>query len=191
MAKDNKNEKLQKIIIDAIDGEPNSTQVKELTYGQGSNCDKRIILYTLTNPNYIKNKFWYEKELTEGLIKVNNDFGLETFVVYVSLTSDKKDKFNLEICPDEKKWTSLKKLPTKFEFEKAVFRVFYNQTDELNGYDDDYANDIDNWFYGTCRYLDMYGINFMFPVWDESGLFVQAESVTHEGADDLKINQRK
>ena len=47
MAKDNKTEKLQKIIIDAIDGEPNSTQVKELTYDQGADCDKRIILYTL------------------------------------------------------------------------------------------------------------------------------------------------
>jgi hypothetical protein len=31
MAKDNKTEKLQKIIIDAINGEPNSTQIKELT----------------------------------------------------------------------------------------------------------------------------------------------------------------
>ena len=186
MAKD-KNEKLQKIIIDAIDGEPNSTQVKELTYDQGADCDKRIILYTLTNPYYSKNEFWYEKEMTEGLIKVNNDFCFETFLVYVSWASDKKDKFNLEICPDEKKWTSLKKIPTKHEFEKAVFRVFYNQTDQLTDYDYEYTSDINHWFSGTCRYLDMYGIDFMFPVWNENGLFVQAESMTHEGADELKL----
>ena len=47
-------------------------------------------------------------------------------------------------------------------------------------------SDIDHWFSGTCRYLDMNGISFMFPVWDENGLFVQADSITHEGADDLK-----
>ena len=29
-------------------------------------------------------------------------------------------------------------------------------------------------------------INFKFPVWDENGLFVQADSITHEGADELK-----
>ena len=93
MAKDNKTEKLQKIIIDAIDGEPNSTQVKELTYDQGADCDKRIILYTLDNPNYSKNEFWYEQEMVEGFAKVNNDCGFETFVVEVSLDSDKTYKY--------------------------------------------------------------------------------------------------
>jgi hypothetical protein len=186
MAMDNKLEESQKIIIDAINGEPNSNQVKELTYDQGADCDKRIILYTLVNPNYTKNEFWYEKEMMEGLAKVNNDISFETFLVYVSLKSDKTYKYSAEIYPDGKRLTSLKKLPTKHEFEKAVFRVFYNQIDELNGYDCDYNSDMDHWFSGTCRYLDMYGIDFMFPLWNENGLFVLAESITHEGADDLK-----
>ena len=95
--------------------------------------------------------------MAEGFAKVNNDCGFDTFVIEVSLGSDKTYKYDLEIYPDEKKWTSLKKLPTKQEFEKAVFRVFYNQTDQLGGYENDYMNDIDDWFSGTCWYLDMYG----------------------------------
>ena len=191
MAKDIKTEKLQKIIIDAIDGEPNSTQVKELTYDQGSDCDKRIILYTLRNHDYVKNEYWYEQEMAERFAKVNNDCGFDTFVIDVSWDSDKIYKFDAEIYPDEKKWTSLKKLPTKLEFEKAVFRVFYNQTDQWGGSEYDYMSDIDDWFTGTCWYLDMYDISFKFPIWNENGLFVQADSITHEGADDTEINQRK
>ena len=57
MAKNIKTENLQKIIIDAIDGEPNSTQVKEMTYDHGADCDKRIILYSLTKPYYSENEF--------------------------------------------------------------------------------------------------------------------------------------
>jgi hypothetical protein len=186
MAKDNKTEKLQKIVIDAIDGEPNSSQMKELTYDQGSDCDKRIILYKLVTSDYTKNEFWYELEMVEGFAKVNNDCCFETFLVHVSLTSDKTYKYNAEIYPDETKWTSLNKLPTKLEFEKAVFKVVYDQTDPWDDVDFDPISDIDHWFSGTCRYLDMNGISFMFPVWDENGLFAQAESITHEGADDLR-----
>ena len=45
---------------------------------------------------------------------------------------------NAEIYPDEKKWTSLKKLPTKQEFEKAVFKVVYDQTDPWDDVDYDH-----------------------------------------------------
>ena len=80
----------------------------------------------------------------------------------------------------------MQKLPTKLEFEKAVFRVFYNQTDQWGGSENDHMGDIDEWFTGTCWCLDMHDINFKFPVWDENGLFVQADSITQKGADDLR-----
>ena len=44
-----------------------------------------------------------------------------------------------------------------------------------DGYDDDYYNDIDRWFSGACKYLDMYGFIFMFPVWDENGSIRSSE----------------
>jgi len=186
MAKDNKTEKLQNIIIDAIDGGPDSTQVKELTYSQEADCDKRIILYTLANPNYTKNEYRHENEMMAGFAKVNNDCGFETFVVKVSLDSDKIYKYDVEIYPDGNRWTSFEKLPSKLEFEKAVFRVFYNQTDQWGGSENDHMGNIDEWFTGTCWCLDMHGINFKFPVWGEKGLFVQADSKTHKGADDIE-----
>ena len=194
IAKENETEKLQKIIIDAINGEPNSNQVKEVTYDQGADCDKRIILYTLVNSNCTKNEYRHEQEMMTGFAKVNNDCGFETFVIEVSLDSHKTYKFNVEISPVEKKWTSLNKLPTKLEFEKAIFKVFYNQTDQWGGDENDHMDDIDDWFSGTSWYLDVDGISFMYPVWDVNGLFAQAVSITEKGADDLRTikdnNQR-
>jgi hypothetical protein len=120
--------KMQKIIIDAIYGEPNSTQVKDLTYGIGADCDKRIIFYTLENPGYTRNE--YRHEMTKKFAKINNDCGVETFIVKVFLDSDKTKKYNFEVYPDENKLTR----PTKLEFEKAVFNVFYNQKDKYGRY---------------------------------------------------------
>ena len=186
MAMNYKLEESQKIIIDAINGEPNSNQVKELTYDQGADCAKRIILYTLRNHDYVKNEYRHEQEMAMSFAKVNNDCSLDTFVIEVSWDSAKTYKYDAEVCPDENKWTSFEKLPTKLEFEKAIFRVFYNQTDQWGGAENDHMDDIDDWFSGTFWQLDIDGISFMYPVWDESGLFAQAVSITGKGADDLK-----
>ena len=187
MVQDNKIDELQKIIIDAIYGEPNSTQVKDVTYDQGAECDKRIILYTLENPGYTKNEYRHEHEMAEGFVKINNDCGCDTFVVEVSLDSDKTYKYNIEMFPDGKKWTSFKKLPAKLEFEKAVFKVFYNQTDWYEGYEHvEHMEDIAGWFDGTYWCLDIHGIEYIYPVWTEEGMFAQAVSISDEGKTKLK-----
>ena len=53
-AKDTKTKKSLKIIIDSIYGEANSTQIKDITYNSGADCDKRIILHTLNHPDLKK-----------------------------------------------------------------------------------------------------------------------------------------
>ena len=179
--------KSKKIIIDAIDGEPNSNQVKELTYDEGSDCDKRFILYTKENQGYVKNEYRYEQEMVKSFAKVNNDCGFDTYLVKVSLGPVKTYQYDFSVCPEYKKRTSITTLPTKQEFEKAVFKVFYNQTDQFLGYEHDYMYNIDDWFSGTHWYVDHYHILFKYPIWDENGLFVQADSVTHGGADELNI----
>jgi hypothetical protein len=134
----------------------------------------------------VKNEYRHEQEMAMSFAKVNNDCGFETFLVYVSLTSDKTCKYDADIYPAHIKSTSLRRLPTKLEFEKAIFRVFYNQTDQWGGAENDHMGNVDEWFTGTCWCLDMHDISFKFPVWDENGLFVQADSITHKGADDLQ-----
>lgn len=194
MIKDTKTKKLEKIIIDAIYGEPDLTQIEEITYGQGFDCDRRFIFYTLEHPDCAKIGFRNEREMIKGFTKVNNDCGFETIVAQVALASDGAYRFKIEVSPDGIKWSSFNKLPSKEEFEKAVFKTYYNSSDTWGGYEDDYLGDLNEWFTGTYWYLDMNGISFMYPVWDENGLFVQAVSETHEGADylnSIKENNQK
>lgn len=186
MARATETGKMNKIIIDAIYGEANSTQVKDLTYEIGADCDKRIILYTLGHPDSIKNEYRHEYEMMKGLVSINNDCGFETFVVKVSLDSDKNYQYNAEICPDENKWTQFRKLPTKLEFEKAIFKVFYNQTDQFGGYENDHMDDIDEWFSSTGWHLHLNDIYFEYPVWTENGMFMDGVSTSEIGNMHLK-----
>jgi hypothetical protein len=182
MARETETGKMQKIIIDAIYGEPNSTQVKEVTYEIGAGCDKRIILYTLENPNYTKNEYWYENEMMKGFAKVNNDCGVETFIVEVSLISDKNCIYNVELCPDEKKSKFHKELPTKFEFEYAEFHMYYNYTID---WDYDYVERPDDWYSATWC-IEEKSIEFQYPVWNEEGLFAKGIPWYKEGYESLE-----
>jgi hypothetical protein len=174
--------KMQKIIIDAIYGEPNSTQVKELTYDIGTGCDKKIILYTLGYSGFVKNEYWYENEMTERFAKIINGCGVETFIVEVFLISDKNCIYNVNLCPDGKRSKFHKELPTKFEFEYAEFHVFYNYTID---WDYDYVERPDDWFSATWC-IEEKSIEFQYPVWNEEGLFVKGIPWYKKGYDNLE-----
>jgi len=126
--------------------------------------------------------FWCEVEMVEGFVKVNNDCDFETFLVQVSLDSAKSYKREAEVYPGKKKYTSIKKLPTELEFETAIFNVVLNQNWALTSNDFIFEENIEYWFSETYRYSDLDGIHYKFPVWNENGLFFQAESITQEGA---------
>jgi len=186
-ARETKTAKMQKIIISAFNGEPNLEQIRRVTYDVGLFCDKRIIFYTKDFPNCLKNEYRHEHEMVKGFAKVNNDCGFETFVIEVSLVSDVGYKFAYEVKPNEYNCTSLKNLPSKYDFERAIFKVFYNQTDWYEGYEHvEHMEDIGGWFDGTYWCLDTDGIEYIYPVWNEEGLFAQAVSVTEEGAYSLE-----
>jgi len=187
-ARETETGKMQKIIIDAIYGEPNSTQVKELTYGIGAECDKRIILYTL---GFLDNKnqgFEYEQEMTEGFIKINNDFGHDTYLINISMSFDESENpvycYKTYIEPGNKRFTCLKKLPTKLEFEQAIFRIFYSSSCERLDYIHDYTK-IEEWYEG-CWHLRLNEIEFQYPVWNEDGLFMKGISKSDIGNMHLK-----
>lgn len=183
MARETDTGRMQKIIIDAIYGEPNSTQVKDLTYGIGTDCDKRIIFYTLENPGYTKNEYRYEHEMVNGFTKVNNDCGVETFVVNVSLNSDKNRKYTAEVYPDENRTTLIKKLPTKQEFDQAAFGIFYNYSSDWRN--PHHIEHPENWF-DNYWHLIFQDISFRYPIWTESGLSIQGVSKSEIGDINLK-----
>ena len=187
MVKDNKIDNLQKIIIDAIYGEPNSTQVKDITYDQGKDCDKRIILYcSMRFQENKKQEFEYEQEMTEGFIKVNNDCGVETFIVEVTSFQMANDfvsrNFYVTEKPEGKKSKFHKELPTKFEFEYAEFHMYYNYTID---WDYDYVERPDDWFSATWC-IEEKSIEFQYPVWNEEGLFAKGIPWYKKGYENLE-----
>ena len=187
MAKDNKTKKLQKIIIDGIYGEPNSRQIKDLTYGFGGDCGKRIILYTLDNLDFKVREYEYDGEMAEGFAIINNDCGVETYIFrmlrYIVGNGSFPLQLNAEVIPDGERKTLLKKLPTKLEFEQAEFGIFYNYSSDWRN--PHYIEHPENWF-DNYWHLIFHDISFRYPIWTESGLFIQGVSKSEIGDINLK-----
>ena len=187
MVQDNKIDDLQKIIIDAIYGVPNSTQVKDVTYDYGADCDKRIILYTLGYSGLNVKSYKYDGELSEGFIKINNDCGCDTYLINVSKTLDESKEavycYKTDIKPGHKKLTWLKKLPSKLEFEQAEFDIFYNYSSDWRN--PHHIEHPENWF-DNYWHLIFQDISFRYPIWNENGLFMQGVSKSEIGDINLK-----
>jgi len=175
--------KLQKIIIDAIYGEPNSTQVKELTYGDGSDFGKRIIFYTLGHPDHKEREYEYDGQMAEGFAKINNDCGLDIYIFKISLVSDKTYKSNAVVTPDDKRRTLHKILPTLQEFEQAEFGVIYNYSSDWKN--PHYIEHPENW-YDNYWHEIYHDISFRYPIWNEGGLFMLGVSKSEIGDVTLK-----
>jgi hypothetical protein len=188
MVQNNKIDDLQKIVIDATYGEPNLTQVKDVTYEQGAECDIRIILY-------FSNGFWkgkkqeyiYEQEMTEGFIKINNDCGCDTYLINASWSFGELEKptyfYQTKIEPGNNRLTCLKRLPSKLEFEQAVFGIFYNCSSEWRN--PHHIEHPENWF-DNYWHLIFHDISFRYPIWNENGLFMHGVSKSEIGDVTLK-----
>jgi len=177
------------IIIDAINGEPNSNQVRNVTYNNMAAGDKRIILYSSMGFQENKNqRFEYEREMTEGFIKINNDCGNDTYLINVSKSSGESKEpiyyYETKIEPSNKKSTDIKKLPAKLEFEQALFRIYYDSSCEYLDHIRDYTK-IEEWFEG-CLHLRINDIDFKYPEWTEDGLFMHGVSKSNIGDVNLK-----
>jgi len=188
MVQDNKIDALQKIIIDTIYGEPNSTQVKDVTYEQGAECDIRIILhFSKRFGENKKQEFEYEQEMTEGFIKINNDCGCDTYLISASWSFGELEKptyfYQTKIEPGNNRLTCLKKLPSKLEFEQAVFGIFYHCSSEWRN--PHHIEHPENWF-DNYWHLIFHDISFRYPIWNENGLFMHGVSKSEIGDVTLK-----
>ncbi|MBA3010034.1 MAG: hypothetical protein FP812_07335 [Desulfobacula sp.] len=187
MAKDNKTKKQQKIIIDGIYGEPNSRQIKDLTYGFGVDCDKRIILYTLDNLDSKVREYEYDGEMAEGFAIINNDCGIETYIFkmlrYIVGNGPFPLQLNAEVIPDGEKKTLHKILPSLQEFEQAEFGIFYNYSSDWRN--PHHIEHPENWF-DNYWHLIFQDISFRYPIWTEDGLFLQGVSKSEIGDLGLK-----
>lgn len=187
MAKDNKTKKQQKIIIDGIYGEPNSRQIKDLTYGFGGDCGKRIILYTLDNLDFKEREYMYDGEMAEGFAIINNDCGIETYIFkmlrYIVGNGPFPLQLNAEVIPDGERKTLHKILPSLQEFEQAEFGIFYNYSSDWKN--PHYIERPEDWF-DNYWHLTFHDISFQYPIWTEDGLFMNGVSKSEIGDVALK-----
>ncbi len=115
----------ESIIIDAVIGYPVTEQVYETVYKKGSNCDKRIIIYTEgladldtyggENDDAIKN-------LVENL----NTYGINIFLVKVNKGSDKEMfTYRITAIPPETLNYKLLDLPSEAKLKEEEFWAVY------------------------------------------------------------------
>ena len=182
--RDTKTKESHKIIIDSIYGEANSTQIKDITYNSGADCDKRIILHTINHPDLIKG-YTYDAEMAAGFAHINNDCNVKTYIVKASVDRNEPDSsviYDVEVKPDGEKRTDYTKLPTKQEFEQAEFGIYYNYTID---WDIDYIDRPEDWI-NNYWYMELKEINFKYPVWNKDGLFMLGESKSELGVVTIK-----
>jgi len=177
----NKNGTLSQIIIDAIAGSPNWTQMMGLTFNRGRNCKQRIVLYSPDNKNQ-KNGYVFDVEMATGFAHICNDCKLETYILKASVDSNKSgDKliYNIEVKLDGEKGTEHTTLPTRDEFDQAEFQFYYNNT--IEG-DIDFVYHPEEWIDTEWRREIMEGIGIRHPIWNQDGLFAVCEPETIDGS---------
>ena len=128
----------------------------------------------------------YDAEMADGFAHINNDCNVKTYIVKVSVDRNEPDNssviYDVEVKPDGKKRTKHTKLPTKQEFQQAEFGIYYNYTID---WDIDYIDRPEDWF-NNHWHLWIQGLDFKYPVWNQDGLFMLAESKSELGVVTIK-----
>jgi len=126
------------VVIDAISGEPTWNQLKDVTHNSGVNCENKIIIYDSSPGVGSPFDHDFDEYLSMGFAKVNNRYGVDTYIVKV-ITSDQKDsdtkdsdslymatfKYQVEEKPEPISNTNSMKLPSRDDFEKELFWIYY------------------------------------------------------------------
>jgi len=175
---------LESNYIDYISGVPEWQQFMDATFGIGADCDRRIII---SDNIRIEDDIYYDEEcsIADGYARICNDCAMDTYLVACNIkeTAVHDNTYNLIVKPEDKHTTEFTKLPPKAAFDQAEFYIKYCQT--LPEYSGDIIFRPDDWF-GNYWHLDMCDVVFVFPIWNENGLFFEARTEKATGVLSLK-----
>jgi hypothetical protein len=184
--KDKKTERLLKATIDFKHGIPSWQQMMDLTFGIGEGSDIRIAVYDQTDS---ENKIGVRDEdeyMAGSFVSVLKASGLNAHLVRMTASLRKGRTPDIEFRPVPEEYlseTTLKNLPSRTEFEKAEFFVFYN--DQLYPADPPISMQPDLWF-GDIESL-VSGSAITSALWNEQGIFLEAIFETFEDLEELRF----
>ncbi len=173
-------DKKEKVIIDAVVGCPMLDQIHEIVYKKGSNCDKRIIIYTerLANRNeYNRMNDVVIKNLVENL----NGYGTNIYLIMLEeCFYEKILKYAVKAEPPENLKYNLTDLPSEARLKEVEFweifycrkmECFYKPWETFKGQIHGHIN-FGHWF-------GLGGVD-IYAKWTEEGMFFEAKDETEE-----------
>ena len=117
-----------RIIIEAVVGFPVTEQVYQTVYKKGSNCDKRIIVYTEGLAEF-DTYGGMDDDAIKNLVDNLNSYGTNIFLVNMKKDSDKDQfKYSVTVRPPESHNYKLLDLPSEAKLKEEEFwEVYYWQ----------------------------------------------------------------
>jgi hypothetical protein len=178
---DNKiTDKTESVIIDAVVGNPVTNQIYETLYKKGSNCDKRIIIYTEGSAGldtYNRGDAIVIQNLVENL----NGFGTNIFLVKMKYDSaENRFKYSVTAKPFKFLHHRISDLPSEEELKIEEFWEFYYMLHAKNFIDpsETFTGPID----GKSEIGDVYESDkaAVYSTWTREGLFFHAKDLNDD-----------
>ena len=177
----NKNtDEIEKIIIDVVVGYPVTEQIYETVYKKGSNCDKRIIIYTegLADHDAYGGM---DDDAIKNLVENLNGYGTNIFLVKMKYDSvENRFKYSVTAKPFKFLHHRISDLPSEEELKIEEFWEFYYMLHAKNFIDpsETFTGPID----GKSENGDVYESDkaAVYSTWTREGLFFHAKDLNDD-----------
>ena len=169
-----KNQCKDRIIIDVIKGEPTWTQMMDITYGIGSDCNTRVIIY-----NVAKDRFCYCDWSISDFVLMSNEHGLST---YVLSTNVEKDRIKYKVIEGDEVGAepTRNQFPSKYEMQRTKFMIDYHaerssEPRPRHFHFNEWPSD------GLIIFGSSSQLNYTYPLWEPEGVFMFIEAQGNTG----------
>lgn len=170
----------EKIIIDALVGYPVTEQVFNVLYKKGSDCDKRIIIYTKGSADF-DTYGGEDDDIVRNLVKNLNKYGTNIFMVKMKSHSDEcRIKYSLTARPHKFPDYDSSKLPSEEKLrEEEFWEIYYWQQFEAFYYP---WETFTGQLHGQRKFGHVYGPDGaeFYVKWTDRGLFFEATDENDE-----------
>jgi hypothetical protein len=166
-----------RMILDVIMGEPTWDQMMDITFSIGSECNPKIIV---CDPGY-QEPFLLDMKVS-GFVQINSHCGFPTFILTAGV-SEEGIKYTLVEGPHVYEDLYITRLPSKLEFQQTDFMC--HVSDALQ-YDPPLYADYSRWPCDRWIWpLEGYDLEFVFPIWKETGVFMELRGNSRKGQEQL------
>ncbi len=193
-AVDSNSKSNKKVLVYGVLGEPTFKQLLEAGYDHGSDIDVRIIMFY--HPGESEFEFMNNKHIAEHFVDIFNDCQQDTYLVdIIEQQKDMSDsnsssggyQFKVITDPDQERLTSLRKLPSKRNFQ--IGEIWNYCSDYQGLFDIPLECESPSSLVGGNEYHweEMQSQNILLAnVWDEKGIILSAITGDEDGKNYLK-----